>query len=903
MSLLDRFRPRWRDPDPQVRRAAVKRLDDLAALRELAADDPDASVREAAAARASEVMVARATSDGPLGECEEALAALADDGALVAVATRAAHPGIRSTAVARLATGHALRDVVRKSDDAAIRDAALARIDDATLLRSIALAEVPADLAIQALERIDDPAVLAGIASHHDASKTVRRRARELAPEDASMEPPARPGDVRARQHELCVRLEAFADAWDCDGVADRIRAASEEWSRLASEVEPKEDVQARFARAREAALVAVTTWERRRAEALHVERAHDAGIALAERMEALDAADDPRSVAEARAAWAALDPPADAALDRRFRAACDAWEARHATWAAARRRLADAEAVVVEATALADAPEVPPARAWKAVAKRWAACAPSDDGSEEPARLRARFDAAAERVRARRRDSVRERERRERRALAAVEAFCTRLDEAAAAETLSVRAAARELRAAEAALANLESLPAGERSAWAERLTAARDRLWRRHREAEEAEGWRRFANAGVQEELIGRLEALLASGDLAAATKQLGEIQEEWKRAATAPRDRSEELWSRFRTARDELHRRCETYQAQNLERKQALCDAVALLADSTDWNATATEVKRLQAEWKAVGPVPPRHAQALWRRFREPCDRFFARRQEHFGRVDAEREENAKRKVALCEQAEALADSKDWEGTANTLKRLQAKWKEIGPVPRKDTEALWQRFRGACDRFFDRRSRRDELEREEHVEAAEAACAALEASAAPVGSDEPAAPDELGRLVDAAWAALHALDDDPGPDTRAIDERFHAVCERLGEACREALAGTRVDPEATRGRREKICARLEALTEVALEPPRELSLEEQALRLKARLAAKTIGGTADPDEQRRRDATDEIGRLRAQWARLGPPLGADARAAAERFARACARLDAADLPASSD
>jgi hypothetical protein len=898
MSLLDRLRPRWRHPDPQERRAAVKRLDDLATLRDLAAHDPDAAVRDAAAARATDVLVTTATSEGPVAACEAALAQLADEPHLAAVATRAAHAAIRAAALARVSNERLLRDVVRDADDRALREAALARVRDVSVLRSIAVGDVPADVALGALESIDDPTVLAAIAQHRGTPKVVRQRARELAPADAESHP-VRLGEIRARQHELFVQLQTFAETWDCDGVAERIREASDEWQRLAHEVAPKEEVATRFAGALDEALGAVAAWERRRAETLHTESTQAARAVLAERVEALAADDDPRAVDDARAAWDALDPlpgPDGPALAARFRAACEGYQSRRAAWLAARAKLDALAEIVAEATRLSEAAEPPPARAWKAVAKRWTDHLPAGDASDAVASLRARFDAAAERVRARRRDSEQERARRQGQTLARLQTLCTRLDELVAAETFSMRAAGRELRAAEIALKDLGPLPPGEsHDAWQERLGAARDRLHRRFREAEEAEGWRRFANAGVQEELIRRVEALLVAADMAAATQQLGEIQQEWERVATAPREQSADLWNRYRTARNKLRRRCDAYQTANLKRKQELCDAVALLGDSSDWNATADEMKRLQAEWKAIGPVPPRHAEALWHRFREPCNRFFARRKEHFGQIDTERAENATRKVALCEQAEALADSKDWEETATVLKRLQAKWKEIGPVPRADSEPLWQRFRSACDRFFDRRGRREELEREERVQAAETACTELEASVAALASETPPAPDDVGRLVDAAWTACHALDDEAGSDTRLLDERFRTACARLGETYPDALRGTRVDPEATRGRREKICTRLEALIDVALEQPRPLSLEEQALRLKEMLAAKTIGGTADPGEKRRQDATEEIGRLRAQWARLGPPLGEEGRAAAERFERACGRFDA--------
>jgi len=897
MSLLDRLRPAWRDPDPQVRRTAVKKVDDADTLRQIAADDADAGVRDAATTRLREVLVTIASGDGDPSACLDALARIDVEAARVDVAARATHSEVRARALESIDSERALRDVVRTATDPAIRDGALGRIQDPDALRRIAVGDIPADVALTAVERISDPATLAAIADHPTASKAVRQRARELAPAGPGGAT-VRTGDVRARQHAIVVDLDGFASLWDCDGIADRIRAAAAEWDALAADVAPVEDVAARYERAREAALVAVATWERRREATLHVEHTHAEQIALIERVETL-APDAPGGLAEATRAWDALDPLPDAEtheLTRRFRAACKAFAARHESWTAEHALLGELATLVTEAERLADGAEPPTARAWKDLTRRWRHRLPEGDERADVAALRSRFDAAADRVRTMRESAGKKREQSQKQNLARLEQLMTRIDAAATAETITMKGARRDLRTAEAAIEDLGPLPAEQdRKAWKARLEVGHDLLLRRIRQAEENEEWRRFANAGVQEQLIARVQALLDGGDLAAASKQLGDIQKEWERAATAPRDRSEELWNGYRTARNELRKRVTAYQAENLGKKQALCDQADLLADSTDWNKTTDEIKRLQAEWKAIGPVPFKHTEALWRRFREPCDRFFAKRKEHFGRIDAAHDDNAKRKLALIEQAEALADSKDWDATTNAFKKLQAKWKETGPVSRRDADALWKRFRSACDRFFDRRSRRDDLEREEHVDAASSAIAAFATAVEALASDPAPALDDVRQLLDAAWTALHALDDEPGADTRALGERFRAVCATLGDAQPDALQGTRIDPEATRKRREKICERIESLLDVALSQPKPLSLAEQALRLKERLAAKTIGGAADDDERRRRDAIAEIGRLRAQWERLGPAIGSESAALAERFDAACSRLDA--------
>lgn len=922
MSLLDRLRPRWRHPDPEVRAAAVRELgrDDqkrLAAVAEADADprvrrvalkkvedpdlllavagrDPDESLRALAAERAREVLVGIATASGePEAAAATAAARLDDPRSLARVAMGAPHAGVRAAALARVSDERLLRDVVKGAGDPAIRREALGRIRDASALRGIALSDVPAELALEALARIEDPEVLRAIAENRAAAKSVRQRAQAL----AGGAHPLRARECRARQLQLCIAVEGLAG----ETAGARLGEIRREWEALALEAAPRDDVRRRFARAGEAVEAEVTSRERRRVEADRarsaVEESLAAREALCRSVEALDGADAVTQLAAARAAWdrlASVPEERGAALARRFADAGRACEARHERWLARDTLRAKLEALVHEAEALeTSAPASGLEGRWTALERRWAALGPAGETSDAIALLRHRFAEAGERLRQRREEDRERRHRGERENLARLADLAARLEAMAAAEALELGAARRALAATRAALQDPEPLPPGEsRAAWTARLSRAQDQLLPRFRQEEEAEDWRRWANVGAQEELIRRAEALVASDDLAEVTRQLGPLLEDWQRVAVVPRERAEALWERFRTARDTIRRRADAWLADNQRRKQALCDEVAPLADSTDWNATAETIKRLQAEWKQIGPAPGRHDHALWRRFREPCDRFFARRKEHLDRLTGERSENARRKTALCAEAEALADSTDWEATATALKRLQAEWKRIGPAPRAEADVLWARFRTACDRFFDRQGRRGELELEERLRRAEAVCAGLEALLA-AGAPPP---EDLPQRIDEAWGEWRRLDLFLVETARPLAERFRDALERLAAAHPEGFSGTGLDPAATRGRRERICSRLEELVRASTAEESAPSLAEQALRLREALAANTIGGSAAPRLESRREAE----RLRASWVRLGPGLGAEDRALDDRFRSAYTRLSgSADRP----
>lgn len=876
MDLLDRLRPTWRhsdplvragavremgdadadrlasiageDPDPRVRRVAIEKLRDLDVLGRVAERDADETLRTLAGERLRTLLVAEAGADAPVERCAAALARLTDERSVGAVAMGATHAAIREAALARVASDRVLRDVVRQAADPGIRGAALERIADPGVLRALAAGELPAELAVRTVDRLsDDPEALRAIVGNRAASKAARQRARALLPDaptaldDDAPATPDRPAEVA--------------------GVTDPREAAAHR-ARMALE-------DAR--RAREELIADVA---------------------------ALEGPDALAELARARETWAGLGPVPAAeheAYSRRFREAGDACVVRdraRVAGAALHERLLP---LVREAESLAGSQPPPRPKRWDDLENRWSAARGDDETDDAVGDLDRRFAAARERVAEHRQQTEEQRAAAQQENLARLQTLHTRLDELTAAESLKPTTARRELSTADAAIADPGPLPPGEsRAAWVARLTEARDRLGRRLRQDAETEEWRRWANAGAQEEIIQRVEGLLEANDLAEGARLLGRLQEEWAQVATATPEKSRPLWERFRTARNELRRRCDAWMTENLERKRALVAQLEGVAESTSWNETTELVRRLQAEWKAIGPVPGKHARALWQEFHGPCDRFYTRRKEHFARVDAVRGGNAERKTALCEKAEALAASKDWDATTAIMKKLQADWKQVGPAPRAQDEALWQRFRAACDRFFDRRKRRDELEREEELDKGRALVERLEAVTASLGGETAPPPDDVRTTLDEVWGEWQRLDLGTGRDVRALRDRLWSACEGLAAAAPEALSGSRLDPETTRARREKLCVRIEKLVAPAAEaaPKAALSLADMAAALRDRLATNTIA-TGRGTEAIRADAAQEAERLAQSWELLGPPLDDAARALAERFAAARARV----------
>lgn len=480
------------------------------------------------------------------------------------------------------------------------------------------------------------------------------------------------------------------------------------------------------------------------------------------------------------------------------------------------------------------------------------------------------------------------EKERRERAGRA--ESLASRLDGLAKTEGLA-------LRDAEGALREARSLLGGVLPGRVEhRLRAARAALFARAQELREADEWTRWANAAIQEELCRIVEGLAERTDLERVTHEVADADRRWHEARLAPRDQAEALRQRYQAARSAIKARLDSYlakkaqeQAEHLKEKLALCERAEALADSREWLKVASELKDLQARWKAIGGAAPRDERVAWKRFHAACDSFFTRRQEDLRSQKETWAGNLARKEDLCGKAEALAESIEWEKTASEIRRLQAEWKEVGPVRRNRSEAVWLRFRKACDSFFDRYKKRDELDVTARKAEREALCLEME-RLAPDG-DPP--PEDLAARVAALMARARQAAALPVADEEALTRRLVEARNSLVATHPQRFAGTELDPEANRMRREKLCARVEALAASAGEEAGSaLSGDALARRLKEALASNTIGGRAEA-EARRKAERAEVDSARAAWKRLGPVPGEVGDALDARFNDACARF----------
>ncbi len=217
----------------------------------------------------------------------------------------------------------------------------------------------------------------------------------------------------------------------------------------------------------------------------------------------------------------------------------------------------------------------------------------------------------------------------------------------------------------------------------------------------------------------LCEKAEELLVEPSVIKAFNILQKYHEQWREIGPVPRDKKEELWERFKAATSKINKKHQEYfenrkveQKKNLEAKTVLCEKAEEIANlelssNKDWESRSKELIELQKVWRTIGFAPKKDNNRIYERFRTACDKFFDGKREFYAQNKELQLNNLQVKTDLCVQAEALKDSTDWKKTTDEFIRIQRKWKEVGPVPRKHSDAIWKRFRAACDFFFENKS----------------------------------------------------------------------------------------------------------------------------------------------------------------------------------------------------
>ena len=309
---------------------------------------------------------------------------------------------------------------------------------------------------------------------------------------------------------------------------------------------------------------------------------------------------------------------------------------------------------------------------------------------------------------------------------------------------------------------------------------------------------------NLEIKTKLCEAAEKLADESDVISAFHQLQKLHQEYRETGPVAKELREEIWARFKAASTVINKRHQQHfeelrskEEDNLVKKTALCEkaeeiAKAEISNASEWDKKTKEIIAIQAEWKTIGFAPQKMNVKIFERFRAACDEFFGKKAEYFKAMKQKFAENAEKKKALVEQAQALQDSTDWKSTSDKLIALQKEWKTIGMVPKKLGDKLWADFLGACNHFFDARNAATAGTRNEeraNLEKKREIIAQLKALAEEAPDD---AQEKAHELTDQYNAIGHV----PFKEKDKLYKEYHEILDRLYKELNISTARRRLD-----------------------------------------------------------------------------------------------------------
>ncbi len=346
--------------------------------------------------------------------------------------------------------------------------------------------------------------------------------------------------------------------------------------------------------------------------------------------------------------------------------------------------------------------------------------------------------------------------------------------------------------------------------------------------------------ANLQRKLEILDKIKAMITTPEeVNKSFQDFKALQQEWKEIKAVPAPKASELWRNYQLYVEQfydmlkLNSELREYDfKKNLEIKTKLCEAAEKLAEQEDLISAFHQLQKLHQEYRETGPVAKELRDEIWNRFKAASTVINKKHQQHFEELRAKEEENLAKKTALCEQAEAIASgekksSADWEKLTKDMMALQAEWKTIGFAPQKMNVKIFDRFRAACDTFFNAKTEYFKEIKEAYKANAEKKRALIEKAVALKDSTEWRSTSDKLIALQKEWKKVGPV---PRKQGDQLWEEFLAACNHFFEARNAAGAGQRGEEYANLEKKQQVIARIEAL----LEAPQEEGLQEELQKL---------------------------------------------------------------------
>jgi len=226
--------------------------------------------------------------------------------------------------------------------------------------------------------------------------------------------------------------------------------------------------------------------------------------------------------------------------------------------------------------------------------------------------------------------------------------------------------------------------------------------------------------ANLIQKQHLIERLKVLTESHeDFKSRLAEFRDIQRKWKEIKSVPQEHAKELWRSYQLYNErfydiiKINNQFREYDyKKNLDMKTVICETVERLANEDDHMSAYFQLQKLHEQWREIGPVSKEYRDAIWNRYRAASNLVNQKYQNHLNGLRAQEELNLEKKTAICEAIEnidfeALKTMKDWDKKTNEILDMQKQWRTIGFATKKYNAKIFERYRAACDAYFNKKT----------------------------------------------------------------------------------------------------------------------------------------------------------------------------------------------------
>ena len=331
---------------------------------------------------------------------------------------------------------------------------------------------------------------------------------------------------------------------------------------------------------------------------------------------------------------------------------------------------------------------------------------------------------------------------------------------------------------------------------------------------------------NLQKKQEILERIKVLSATPEEANQVyKEFKELQNQWKELTLVPAEKANELWKTYQLYVEQyydqlkLNNEFREYDfKKNLEIKTRLCETAEKLNEEADVISAFQQLQALHQEFKETGPVAKELREEIWARFKAASTAMNKRHQQYFEELKQKEEENLAHKTALCEKIEAIdltaiKTAAAWEAQTQQIIEMQKEWRTIGFAPQKMNVKIFERFRGACDRFFTEKAAFFKRLKEEQAQnLAKKTELCEKAEALKDSTDWKATADKLMQ-IQKEWKTIGAV---PKKHSESLWQRFIGACDYFFEQKGKNTASQRGEEKENLQKKEQVIEKLKALLE---------------------------------------------------------------------------------------